>query len=753
MITTNHNRARVSVATGDALDVRSFTVRQGISQLFSIELLCVSKNLDIDFDEVIGREASFELSTLGSVHGWSGLAFEASQVRVDEDGLATYTLTIAPRAVLLTQRRNYRIFQFQSEIDIVTTLLGEWGVAHEVRVGEHKQRKYRVQYGESDFDFVRRLLEDVGISFFFEDKDGASTLVLTDTPERGELTYPAVRFHDNPGVTDGAFVTKVDALEQVRPGRQTIGDLDYRRAPGAQPRLSASGGLAVEASLEQFDYEPGSFLFCGGGGGDTPTADDRGATRTDEGAGGDKTKSRLASRRSDAVVVSFESSLVGLAPGLLMSVADHPHPHLDPSRGLLVTASVVRGEHAGDWRASVELAPSDRPFKPALVAPRPRVPGVDSATVVGPSGDEIHTDEFGRVRVRFHWDRVAAGDETTSCWLPTNQPWAGAGFGAVAIPRIGQEVFVEYLGGDPDRPVVVGRVFTESNPSPITLPEGKRTTGIMGKQAGAMVAGAWGEFNDHDFEDLWSTKSYKKTDPAFNTAAPEGVRDYLKSNAFYVGDANGQDVVFLRAEKDLSILVKNSWTTVVGNYRATKVGGNDVLEVKNKQKIEIIENQNLVVEKMQTQKTGKVRTEECEDSIGLTVGKLAFFKVKGDANFQAKKGIVLEAKDKIGFKVGASEIKISDNLVEIIAGTVDINPDGEEAKRKARDAESKARAAREKAAAQALADRWKPLKDRGVTNPHYYRRAARDFFSEQGITDHDARQRIEGGAEQILGGT
>ncbi len=746
---SNANRARVTVAAGESLDVRSFTVQQAMSRLFRIDLVCVSRNLDIDFDELIGKEASFELSTLGSTHGWSGLAVEAGQARVDEDGLGTYTLSIAPRAVLLTQRKNHRIFQYQSEIEIVQALLGEWGVAHDVRVGAHKARKYRVQYGESDFDFMRRLLEDAGISFFFEDAGGVSTLVLSDGPERGDLSYPAVRFHDNPGVTDGAFVTKVMALEQVRPGRQMVGDLDYRRGSGQQPRLSASAGLAQESALEQFDYEPGVFLFEGGSGDDSPTADDRGVARTDESAGSDKTAARLAGRRSDATVISLESSLVGLAPGVLMSVSDHPHHHLEVSRSLLVTSSTVAGEHAGDWRAAVQLAPSDKPYKPAMVAPRPRVSGVDSATVVGPSAEEVHTDEFGRVRVRFHWDRTAAGDETSSCWIPTNQPWAGAGFGAVAIPRIGQEVFVEYLGGDPDRPVVVGRVFTESNPSPVKLPEGKRTTGFMGKQTPVMVTGAWGEYTDHDFEDMFNSSPGRsiKADPAFNTSAPEGVSPYLKSNAFFVGDANGKDVVFLRAEKDLSILVKNSWTTVVGNYRATKVVGNDVLEVVNKQKIEVIENVNLVVNKDQTQKTGKVRKEEVEDSIGLNVLQTAFIKVSGDVRVKAKKGIVLEAKERIGLKVGASEIRISPQLIELISPHVSINPDAEPG-RKAREAAAKAEADREAANAKALADRYRALKANGQLTSRNMGRAAQDLIREKGITDSAEIDRLMQGASQ-----
>ena len=181
MSTSNH--ANVEVASGDSLDVRSFAVRQGMSELFHIDVRVMSKNLDVDFDTVIGQPAKFTLGTHWSAQTWEGTCSEMEQIRVDSQGLATYALVIQPKAWLMTQRRNYRIFQFETELDIVKKMLGEWGVKFEERVdpGNYKPRKYRCQYAETDFDFISRWLEHFGIFYCFEQTDDGDKLVFLDS--------------------------------------------------------------------------------------------------------------------------------------------------------------------------------------------------------------------------------------------------------------------------------------------------------------------------------------------------------------------------------------------------------------------------------------------------------------------------------------------------------------------------------------------------------------------------------------------
>ncbi len=667
------NQSRVGVKSGDALDVRTFQITQAMSRLFRVEVEVVSHNPDIDFDEVIGNDAHFSLSSGASSHTWRGVCVDMEQIRVDRENLATYTLSIAPRAYLLTQRKNYRIFQYKSEIEIVQQILGEWGVPHraEIDPAAHLARKFRVQYGESDFDFVSRMLEDAGISFYFEDADDETTMVLADEPQAREVSHANLHFHDEPGTTDVRFVTAVALTQRTRPSKNTIGDLEYRRPSTQQPRLSANRGLAQEAPLERFDYEPGVFLFTAPKGGNTPAADDRGTARTDEGTGSRRTENRLLGRRQDAVRVALESNVLALTPGTTLSVFAHPHPSV--SKGaLLVTSAAIAGGHDDDWRVECQCAPTDVPFRPDFAAPRPRVPGLESAAVVGPGDDEIHTDEYGRVRVHFHWDRESQRDEKSSCWLPVNQPWAGAGFGGVSLPRVGQEVLVEFLGGDPDRPMVIGRVFTKSNKPAYPMPQGMKVTGIIGKSSPAMITGAADSMPTSDFVNTFSGSD---PNPAFSAQPPKPVSTSVSDNAFLLGDSQGEDITFIQAKRDMNWLAKNKWTTVIGNYRGQFIGGDDMLKVRNKQRIDVVENQELRVVGSQYCEVGKLRDERVDKTLALSAKGDIGVQTSGTAVYKGSKYVIVQSEEAVVLKVEDSTITITEAEIVIQSAKVDINPD------------------------------------------------------------------------------
>lgn len=682
------NRIEARIATGDGLDVRDYAVTQGINQLFSIELHVVSKNLDIDFDEAIGGHASFSLETRSSRISWSGLCKEMEQTRVDVNGLATYRLSVVPDLWLLTQRKNYRIFQYLSELEIVRELLGEWGIAHEVKVdgSAHGKRKFRVQYGESDFVFMSRLLEDAGISYFFVFEGDGTKLVLSDKPEAAQVEHAGIPYVDEPSDHIARFVTGVGVRSNLRPGKMTIGDLDYRLESTSQPRKSQSGGLPQEAKLEQFDYEPGAFLYATSSDGGTPAADDRGAARTDDAAGQRKTQDRLHERRNGAKLVRFESCVLELSPGMVTSVAGHPHRML--AETLLVTHADLSGTHDGRWTVHVECVPTTSPYRPDPITPKPDLRGLESATVVGPAGEEIHTDEWARVRVHFHWDRESQRDEKSSCWLPTNQPWAGKGFGAINVPRIGQEVFVGFLGGDPDRPVVVGRVYTEQNPVPDALPKYKNVAGIFSEATPRLVMGGSGFWD-------WLTGADKSpyggspmssseisdtvTKPGpFQAASPTGTNHAWKGSGMKLDDTSGAENCYIQANKDLHIVVYNDWKTVVGNHRATRVGTDDIIQIRGKQFIEIGDEQRTEVTKDVATRIEQDRKEAIGKQLKQVAGKDIVLESKeGEFMLLAKQAIVFESDTTIELKVGRSVIKLTPGDLNVIAGgnKVSINPD------------------------------------------------------------------------------
>jgi len=434
-----------------------------------VELAQDPDALDGTFDklEAIGKGAGAAAKVGGAVTA----AIDLVKKLIPAGSAHTYHLSIVPDLWLATQKRNYKVFQQISELDIVLELLDQhWDIQPELRLDSaaYKKRKYHVQYGESDYAFICRMLEDAGISFYFEQDESAedpaaweNKLVLDDAPHESAAREPPIPFLDDPGnVSGGPHVTAVRVGQQVRPGRYIMRDVDYRRPASYKLMAEAEGGLEAESKLERFHYRHGAFLYGVDGGGGTPVADDRGAARTDEEEGKRLAQRRLDAKRGSALLVTFETNAHDLGPGMVMGILDHPHDKVGDDALFLVIDSSLSGSHEGEWSHHCEVRSTLVPYRPPLITPKPRTHGIESATVVGPPGEEIHVDEHGRVRVHFHWDRDSEMNEKSSCWIPVCQPWGGAGYGGSSLPRIGQEVIIDFLGADPDRPVVIGRVHT-----------------------------------------------------------------------------------------------------------------------------------------------------------------------------------------------------------------------------------------------------------------------------------------------------
>ncbi|MBL8740918.1 MAG: type VI secretion system tip protein VgrG, partial [Myxococcales bacterium] len=224
------NDSQVTVASGDSLDVRTVRITEGVSSLFRIELTAVSRNQDIDFSEVVGCAASFSISRRGTTRAWDGVVDDIEQTRVESAGLATYAFSIVPKLWLATQRQNYRIFQYLSELDIVQQLLGEHGVlfTDQTHLG-YKPRKFVMQYGESDFAFISRMLESIGVAYAFEPGDDGITMVLSDGLESRRPTVEPLPFFDEPPETAPRWASQLSVRQRVRPGKRRVQDLDYRK--------------------------------------------------------------------------------------------------------------------------------------------------------------------------------------------------------------------------------------------------------------------------------------------------------------------------------------------------------------------------------------------------------------------------------------------------------------------------------------------------------------------------------------------
>jgi type VI secretion system secreted protein VgrG len=580
------HRLEASIASGDALDIRHFQVAERLNELFEVTIDALCENPDINLEAVIGQPMSFTARKGAEgleVHTWKGICRHIEQSGAEERGLSTYRLVLVPVLWLLTQRRNHRMFQHVSELEIARKLLGEWGVStRESLSGAYKKRKYRVQYGESDFTFLCRMLEDAGISFYFQTDDGDTRLVLHDAPQSSARRSPPIAFRDHPTETNREHVTAVHVGRSVRPGKYTVRDHDYRRSPAYDLRSSAQAEGGVEEALEQFEYTPGAFLYESDGGAASPVADDKGSYRTDEKEAKALSLRRLEAERAPARSFTFETNTLDLGPGATVSFLDHPKSELAPGKALLVTGVSFHGEMNGKWVCRCEAVSAEHPYRPSIVTPKPKTSGVESATVVGSAGEEIHTDEFGRVRVHFHWDRESRMNESSSCWIHASQPWGGTGFGGTSLPRVGQEVIVDFLGGDPDRPIIVGRVYTNLQKTPYKLPDNKTQSG-------------------------WQSRS-----------SPGGGGDNY--NELMFEDKKGQELLRMQAEKDLAKLVKHDEAVKIGHDRDKQVGHDDTLTVGHDRTRQVVHDETVSIGHDETVSIGNDRTRLVGNNESVTVG-------------------------------------------------------------------------------------------------------------------------------------
>ncbi|MFS8068678.1 MAG: type VI secretion system Vgr family protein, partial [Byssovorax sp.] len=395
----------------------------------------------------------------------------------------------------------------------------------------HVRHEYCVQYRETDFNFVSRLLEEAGISyrFAFDEKKGTHP-VFADKPHRREPRAGAPLLfvdHPPPGVSR-EIVTRVRISRELRPGHVALRDFEFRGRLDYPLFGKATPAAGVEGPLEQYGYAPGAFVTEG-----KPGAEK--AARADEKEGMALAERGLEAIRATKEIVAFETNVVNLSPGAVFSMSGHPKTDISDPKRLLVIEQHLEGTVGGDWSVSGRAVPAETPHRPAKITARPRISGVQSAIVVGPKGEEIHTDELGRVRVQFHWDREGKRDEQSSCWVRVSQGWAGTGFGMMVIPRVGQEVTVSFFEGDPDQPVIIGRVYNSLNQVPYKLPDNKTRSG-------------------------WKTQSSPGTPavPAYNELMFE--------------DKKGAELVSLRAQRDLHKLVKANENERTGADRTIAVG-------------------------------------------------------------------------------------------------------------------------------------------------------------------------------------
>lgn len=564
------------------LGVLSFEADEAISTPFRLAVtLAPPEGLEVDPARLLGTAACLHLrlgdgetrylhGLVAGVRCWEAAGQADRRVR----------LRVVPTLATLRQTRRCRVFQELTVPEIVDRILGDAGVERRASLsGSYAPRRFCVQYDESDLDFVHRLLEEEGIFYFFEHAPDRHTLVLGDSPGAyGRLPGgERIPFREPAGAV--AAMERIEAFSrrlEVRADKVSLRDFDYLRPDLDLTSSAGAGG----GRLEIYAY-PGGY--------------------TENAAGARRAALRLEAERAQAEGAGGSSVSRRLVPGHVFELAEHPLAGLDGQYLLLsvrhrgqqaeVAGHVLPGDPAAGeerYRNDFTCLRKEVPFRPPRRTRRPVIAGPQTAIVTGPAGEEIHTDEHGRVKVQFHWDREGEKDDRSSCWIRVSQAWAGPGFGAVYLPRVGQEVVVEFLEGDPDRPLVSGAVYNGVNPPPLQLPA-------------------------------------EKTRSTLRTASSPGGEGF---NELRFEDASGQEEIYLHAQRNMDVVVEHDRAERVGASdrlvvqadRTSEIGGNRSVQVELDDTSRVNGSQYLEVAGDRTTTVGGGHTETVSGDQAMTVG-------------------------------------------------------------------------------------------------------------------------------------
>ncbi len=599
----------------DALLLESFTGHEALSRLFSFQLELLSENHKIAFDAILGQKISFGVKgpdghSKRLIHGIvSSFTQLPSNLR-----LARYRADVVPQFWLFTRRAQSRIFQNKDVQEILKLVLAGLDVSYEL-TGSFPKRDYCVQYRETDFAFAARLMEEEGIFYYFKHSASTHKLVIADTPSAhsgipGEtrLRYDGLAG----GGRDEERISGWQKTQEIGSGKYSLRDYDYL-APNQSvkadrtvlPTVQAGKiahklELPVNADLEVYDYPAGIARFHQNARANL--------------AGEMSAAARLGMQEFERAqfAISGDSNVHWLTAGCKFILEHHPN-----ADGAYVLTRVVHAASEGSFYSdgkldtslysnTFECQPLALPCRPSHETEKPHVWGCQTAVVVGPSGEEIYVDKYSRVKVQFHWDREGTKNENSSCWVRVASFWAGKQWGAIHIPRIGQEVIVDFLEGDPDQPIIVGSVYNADNMPPFDLPANKTQSGILSRSS---KGGSYGNANAIRFEDKMGSEQL------WIHAEKNQDIEVENDETHWVGKDRQKTI-----DHDETIHVKNDRTTNVDSNDTETIGQKQTITVGASQEITVGSNQSITIGSSKTETVASSRTATIASSESLTVG-------------------------------------------------------------------------------------------------------------------------------------
>ncbi|WP_079228600.1 type VI secretion system tip protein TssI/VgrG [Pseudomonas putida] len=549
--------------------LHSFKGQDGLSRPFAYELLLLSDAPQMPLKSMIGQQVSLEIELADAaprfINGY--LTHFAS---LGSDGaLDRYGATLSPWLAMLRHRTDTRIFQNCTVDEVVAQVFALYPAyaAYAWRLSQPlKRHTYITQYRESDLNFVQRLLDEAGLFYFFEHSLEGHTLVIGDdsTVQDALPEQPQIRFHSASVTETADSITQWCGRRQLQAGSMAAQTFDYRQPRNRLPVAMRS--INQQGEVQRFEvYDPGQYTH----------------STSDEG----EAWMRLRIEALELTAKRFEgaSNCRAMRPGYSFELLQHPGHERGPleEREFLLMEvnceghnNYLTGQQAGYFN-TFTCVRKKIPYRPPLSTPRPTISGPQTAIVVGPPGEEIFTDELGRVKVQFHWDRHGAFNDQSSCWVRVAQAGASGGFGSIQIPRVEDEVVVVFLDGNPDRPLIIGSLYNSSNTPPWSLPANKTQSGLL-------------------------TRSIK---------GKESNANFLRFD-----DKRGAEQVVLHAERNLETEVEADEKREVGGNRSVKVGGKHAETIRLESSIAVEEGSYFV-----TVDQGAVRI-KAATSITLEVG-------------------------------------------------------------------------------------------------------------------------------------
>ena len=676
------NRAlQIKTPLGEnALLLTTFSGREEMSRLFQFHLDLLSENPAITPKDMIGKPVTVSYKSganEGNQRFFHGYVARFSAGHFDtQQKVRQYRAEIVPGLWFLTRNANCLVFQNKTVPAIIEDIFKRRGFTdYEMKVDQaaHPAWEYCVQYRETDFNFISRLMEQEGISYFFKHGDGKDTMVITDQTTNYVTCDPAkLNFMSSTGGSDYFdHFTHWEHQFQFRTGKWTQTDYDFTK-PTADLKTSTSMTQAYdsESKYEIYDYPE-----------EYPVDDKMVPAKSGYGTTMTRRRQEEEETQQDVVVGSGHALL--LSPGVKFTVGKHIYKEEEGKAYVITTiqhtihepSAYGTGEGYGGeaYANNFSCIPATKPYRPARLTPKPSVQGTQTAIVVGPKGQEIYTDEFGRIKVQFHWDREGKRDENSSLFIRVAQVWAGKRWGATFIPRIGQEVVVSFLEGDPDRPLIIGSVYNGDQRPPYL------GNGLDSKHP-----------NEKNISGIKSN----------STLGGEGF------NELRFDDTKGKEELFIHAQRDMDTRVLNeSRERIIGNRHQIigwekdgKKGGDWRTKVYGHQHVHVLKNHvesvegnyqlkvageeggnlDLVVEKNQTEKIGKNVSLQVGGDQSESVGGSLSLQVQKNQQSKVGEKFALESGQEVHIKAGMKLIIEAGMQVSIVGpgGFIDIGPAG-----------------------------------------------------------------------------